>query len=651
MKILGDSIFARTPEGALKSRIGTIFFRTPALVTQRGIHAMQRIAYLKSLDAERSAAGQPPLTEEERSEEIANSVDLIFTDDTVLIRPDPNRMDLAFQADEELQKLVSKRRIRFLNTHSAKVRDALRQRGENWRMARAPLTPEDIVNTIESAHVAIDNRCVYYYNSRTGTRFLTIGGYNEVAALPADAFRAQVVEVVKGLKARNRLAEPEIRLFPVSLPPAITEAFKAIDPDKLGDSELRVAVDAVLTQWRVALPPELREESVNNFDWRNEMSFTLTRGSNETEVGDQDLIEGISPEFYRQIEWLPGGRVVDGRLIFDTVFDEAQQTDDPSLAEFCDFRVRSILFNLLRLFGNIEFVNIGRIARSLARHPVSGQRRGNVYIVQCKESHKATSQVYMVRFQKWGVAEHLDEGKDLLTSIQESNDYADYILDRRLACRQLGMALPERVGFGQFTEKYAGKNQYAGITVRANYYVRSYIPGVASDKVPPKRFGNPAFAQAFAWLMGEAAALDLVVGRAATETGECLFDTNYEVIRCGEDGLPVKLQVTDQAGTFVKYLETYESLVGGYANAMCRREKFVKDYEMFKRVYVTAFERALAKVQADYRANRAAYDELFLHRPYDTAGSCAYRWSRILARLDACDPKAVAAALTREIEK
>jgi len=650
MKILGEPLFSRTPEGALKSRIGTIFFRTPGLVTQKGIHAMQRLAYLRALDADRAAAGLPPLTEAEQNEELAASVDLVFTDDTVLIRPDPDRMDLAFRADEELQKLVSKRRIRFLNTHAAKVRDALRLRGENWRMARAPQQPEEIARAIENAHVAIAQARVYYYNSRTGTRFLTVGGYNEVAALPPDAFRAQLVEIVKGLNAHNRLAQPEIALFPSSLPPPITEAFKNLAVDALDDAALKAAVEAAVTQWRMALPANLREETLSNFDWRNEMSFTLGRGPNETVVGDQDLVQGISPEFYRQIEWLPGGRVVDGRLIFDPVFDEVQRTDDPALAELCDSRVRSILFNLLRLFGTVEYVNIGRIARSLARHPVAGRRRGNVYIVQCKEAHKDAPRVFMVRFQKWGVAEHLDEGKDLLRAILEADDYADYILDRRLACRQLGMALPDHVGFGQFTEKYAGTNQYAGTTVRAYYYVRAYVPGVASDKVPPERFRNPAFAQAFARLMGEAAALDLIVGRAATETGECLFDTNYEVLLCGADGLPSGIRVTDQTGSFVKYLETYESLVGAYANVVCRRKAFVGDYDAFAKAYVAAFARRLAEVRDDYRARRVAYDELFLHRPYDTAGSCAYRWNRVLARLDACDPQAVAAALAQAID-
>ena len=170
MKILGDPIFAKNPDGTLKSRIGTLFFRTPGLVTCKGVHAMQRIAWTNELNKERIAAGQPELTENEAMAEWADSADLLFTDDYVLIRPDPSRMDLALKADEVLQTLVSKRKIRFLNTSSAKVRDALRARGDNWRMARPAQSAEEIVCSIESARVAIEHETVYFYNGSTGTR-------------------------------------------------------------------------------------------------------------------------------------------------------------------------------------------------------------------------------------------------------------------------------------------------------------------------------------------------------------------------------------------------------------------------------------------------------------------------------------------------
>ena len=650
MKIIGDPIFAKNPNGTLKSRIGTLFFRTPGLVTQKGVHAMQRLAWTRELNRERVAAGKPELTESEAMAEWADSADLIFTNDYVLIRPDPERMDLALKADDVLQTLVSKRQIRFLNTHDAKVRDALKARGENWRMARPAQSPEEIERDIEAAHVAISHEPIYYYNSKTGTRFLTVAGFSSIAALNSEDFRAQMLEITKGLKAVNRLGQPEIALFPATSPFDVTEALKTVDVEALDDAALKNAYADVETKWRVALPQNLRDESTANLDWRNALSAVLNQAPNETNVGDAELIQGISPEFYRQIEWLPGAHVEDGRLIFDSLYDEANRTQDPELLSFCDSRVRSIIFNLMRMGGTLEYVNVGRITRSLARRPVAGQRRGTVYLLQYKDAAQPESKLSIVRFQKWDVAEHLDEGKDLLQAMLASSEYADYIMDRRLACRQLGMNLPQRVSCGQILEKYLGHNQYHGTTVRACYYVRSYVPGTASDKVPVERFHNPLFAQRFATLMGQAAALDLIVGRAATETGESTFDQMLEVVQFGSDGLPVDIRVTDHAGSFVKYQESFDELIGVYAYPVLRREKYVTDFAAFAKAYVQGFEKKLTDVQNSYRMRRTAFDELFLHRPYDQAGSGAYRWSCVLKRLDACDPQVVAAALKQAIQ-
>ena len=74
------------------------------------------------------------------------------------------------------------------------------------------------------------------------------------------------------------------------------------------------------------------------------------------------------------------------------------------------------------------------------------------------------------------------------------------------------------------------------------------------------------------------------------------------------------------------------------------------DFADFARAYVTAFERRLVEVQRTYRERRAAFDDLFSGRPYDQAGSGAYRWVCVLKRLDACDPQAVAAALKKAIQ-
>lgn len=643
MKILGKAIFSKESDGTLSSRIGTIFFNTPGLVTERAVHAMQRMMWIEELNRERAAAGKKPLSAEEESEELANSVDLIFTEDEVLIRPDPMRMDLAFKADEELQKLISKRYIRFLNAHSPKVRNALITRGENWRMTRAPISQEDMADLIDGSRVAISGENIYYYNRTTGTRYLTVEGAAALSKAVGDSLRVQLLEVQTMLSRRNRIGHPEVAFFPVTTPPEVKKTFLSLEIGALSDEELKVKLAEIDSMWRASVPPELREESVGNFSWRNEMCRTLTSGPNDTAADEFELIQGISPEFYRQIEWLPGVRIDGVETVFDPLWEEFDRTHDPELARICDQRARNILLNVSRFYGDVEYVNIGRISRSLARSPIEGARRGNVYIIQFKERDDGSvPKVKIIRFQKWGVAAHLDEGKDLLRSIIETNEYTDYIIDRRLMCQQLGMNLPRRLSYGEFPEIYSGANvQYRGTRVRASYFTRSYIPGIASDKIPPVRFHNPAFAKAFAKLMGAAAAIDLIVGRRSTETGENLFDKNFEVIQMDANGLPERLIVTDHGGSFVDYINDFRDVVAPYANVVRRRREFVSDYKGFVLEYLDAFENRIAEIQKKYMSSKRAFDCLFASRHYDVAGSGAYRWAKILERLAKADAKTV----------
>lgn len=647
MKILGEKIFAKDSEGRLLSRIGTMFLRTSGLVTKKGVHAMQRMMWLDELAKDRGCE----LSEAEQEAEIGESVDLIFTDDTVLIRPDPDRMDLAFRADEELQKLVSKRRIRYLNTSSRKVRTALTERGENWRMARNPISQQDMIDLIEKSKTAINEESVYYYNHATGTRYITASGYEAVEKLPPERFRAQVKEVVEALNKRNRMGFPEVDLFPLSTPIEIKQALKSLKVDGLDDAELRKTVDRIDLDWRMSLPAELRDETTSNFEWRNSMCDVITRTPNSTAAEEQELIHGISPEFYRQIEWLPGVRIVDGEVVFDALYEEAARTQNPVLLEMCDSRVKSLIFEMMRLFGEIDYINVGRISRSLARKPVEGNRRGDVYVMQIRLSGCAEATTMMIRMQKWGVSEHLDEGKSLLRSIMEADEYSDYILDRRLMCRQLGMNLPRRLVFGHFTEKYRGRNEYDGVAVRTAYFSRDYVAGIASDKIPAAKYRNPAWVRRFGELMGEAAALDLIVGRRSSTTGELLFDKNYEVVKIGEDGLPREIVITDHAGSFVDYGRELADRVGEYAAFIKDREALAQaEYPLFVSSCLEGFRRGIVRAQQAYRMRRKAFDDLFSDRPYDTNGSGAYRWSCALKRLDRCEPEELAEKLKAAVE-
>lgn len=643
---LGPEIFAKDAKGALQTRIGTVFLRTPGLVTIRGIHAMQRLAFIDALNARRREKGLPPLTQKEEEAEIAESVDLLFDEHYALIRPDPDNMALAIRGDEFLQRYVSKRRIRYLNIQNRLVRDALRTRGEAWRMAPVPRFEEEIRTLIENARVGIDGRAIYYYNHLTGTRFLTLASFRSLADLPNDELRALLLEIQQNVQRHNRFANPEIDSLPHgALPPT---ALAGLDFANMDGAALRAAHATLLSTFQAAVQdPSLRDDDINDPGWRKALSAALVQQTNET--GVSAVIEGLSPEFFMQIEWLPGGRVEEGELFFDPIFSEADaHPDDEQLQRLCDHRARSILFNYVREYSKIEYVNIGRTRRSLSNRTGQGPR-AFVYIVELKERHRQQPQVKIIRIQRWTVATHLADGRPLLQSIIEAEDYTDYVMDRRLAARQLGMHLPPLMVPRTFRETVRDRDGQTH-NVWTGYFERDYIAGYATDKIPEHLYASPAFRQAFCRLLGQAAAPNIIIGRAAVEGGKTIFDDGDEVIRLNAFQLPEELTLAEPTGSFVNYQRPYAETIGDYAAAMNRRKELFPDFETAARIFAESFEDELARIQRLYRDRRAGFDGLFRDRPMDANGSMAYRWQCVLRRLDAVNAHALALQLLDHID-
>lgn len=638
-KLVGEPLLSEDPTGRLRSRVATVFLHTKGLVTLPGIHATQRFAWIQALNDDRATCGEPPLTEAEIEVELDTSVDLLLDGNTVLIRPLPARMDLAFLADELLQTLVSKYNIHFLNTANESVRNALRYRGENWRMCPLPRSQEEIILLIADSRTAIQNAPVYYYNRAAGTRFLTCEAFRWFATMDEGPFRAQVEEVARFCVERNRLGYPEIDLFPPDSP--FDRAALAVlnDPD-CPDADLRIRHAALAAAYEAAVPPALRADKPEAAEWRKAMCGALLKQMHETVAAD--IVRGLSAEFYLQIEWLAGARIEDGELIFDSIFDEGHQSPEaPELRRVCDLRARGMIFNYVREFHEIEYVNIGRVSRSLSPR-VASANRPTVYIAEVKHAHATEPVIRILRLQKWGIAEHLDEGKDLLQSILEAEEYTDYILDRRLGCQQLGMNLPSQTTARRISETYTGTNtRYHGKTYWLSYIERPYLCGWATDKIPPYAYQNLEFNRRLAALLGTAAATNLIVGRTRGDGVTTLFDSGDEVVLLGEDGLPRSLAVADHTGTFSNYLQSLQDLASAYAAPINRRVRLIPNAHAFAAAYLDAFVQEFVRIQGEYLLRKRAFDSLFRHRTRDEAGSFAYRWECVLKRLAEADPQAL----------
>ena len=640
LDILGPDIDDRDASGRRKARVGTLYLKSNGLVTSGNMHVLQRLAWFNHLDKVRAGKGLPALTEDEKDDEVAHSVDLLFSDKHVLIRPDPNAMALAFEADERLQTLVSKLSIRYLNTQCALVRDALRARGENWRMSRLPVSSDEMNKLITDSVAALECQPIYFYNQSTGTRFLTLGKFASLEDLPGEAFRRQLQEIIQFSATTNRFGNPEIDVFPPD-GAFSRKTFKTLDAGTLPDAALRAAYRDVLTAFRQAVPAELHSEATANIEWRNQLCAALTRQPNALESGN--LIQGISSVFFMQIKWLPGCHIDKGELIFDPIFDELKAApNNEELHPLFNPRAKAILFNYIRERSTIEYINIGCIEHSLsATRPQDTER----FIVQLKEAGKPEPELRILRFQKWDVKMHLDENHDLLTAVMKSMEYTDYILDRRLGCRQLGMNLPGGLSSGRIEETYAGKNeQYHGARCWTVYFDREYVTGEATDKIPLRHYTSPDFNLRFARLLGEAAAINCIVGRA-DEQGSVIFDDGDEVIACDASGTPDRLTVSDHTGAFAQWEAPLTRDAEAYAKPINWRSAHMPNAPEFADAYLRAFQTRFEQVQQEYKKRKKAFDRLLGHRIDDPNGSYAHRWKGVLERLVTSD----AAELTRLI--
>lgn len=636
LKIIGPHPFENDSAGNLKTRIGTLFTDHEVLYTASPwVHAMQRAAFLDLLNEQRAARGAPRLTYEEEAQVVASSVDLIFEPGHILIRPDPERMQVAFVADELLQGIVFKKDIKFLSVSDARVREAIQHRGENWRLSGIPTTLAEKQEMIFRSRVAIRGSPIYFYNRFTGTRWLTFESFEKLGELEPEKLALHLDEIASHITLTNMMGRPEVALFAADVGGFDSRNFSAVSWTKLPLEELRTHYERLRVAFRSTVHEGYRKDSCSNKAWCDLMLFRLFLDGNEYQADETS--NTLSPEFFAQVRWVPGGRIEEGEFLLDPIFEE-QAKGESKPQQLCDERAKGIIFNFLREYGDLEFINVGLVSEPLnKRRPQVKGLRG-VYIAEFRSRSQPVVIRRLLRLQKWDVTQHLDQGKDMLQAIRESEEYTDYWLDRRLGSRQLGMSVNRRVSMHRLTEKYRGSNPiFFNQTIRTTYFEREFLNGTASDKIKPEKYDIPGYAERLAEVLGKAAGTSLIIGRALEGGSQPVFDDGDELIVEGQGGLPESLFVADHSGSFGEYQLPLTEFAHYYAGPVNYRSRFIKDLRTFAEIYLTAMEEQLNHIQQDYRKRRRAFDNLFRHCKYDKGGSFAYRWECVLKRLDDTD--------------
>lgn len=662
-EVIGPKLFERREDGRYVSAIGTLFPRRRILVSAPPMHALQRETFTEWLAAFTSAAGGPTLSERQLIWEAGESVDLILAPgDVVLIRPELERLDLALDADQLLQDewQVPRHRVRFLSVRDPRVRQVLRERGEMWRMIAPPSTTQQMDEVIAHARLGLHQGAIYFYNFHTGTRYVTPAEFAGLAALDDTGLALQLDEIAEHSRRRNRHGQPEVAFFGVDPLKFGAPNFAGQKFVEMPAERLRKRHAGLAAMFLDALEVELQGLDEHTTMWRSRLFAAI--GNDVREELSADVIPGVSAEFFPRIRWLPGGSFEDGEFIFSSVLSaDGTVPADRELLPLWDPLARGFIANFIREYGNIEYLNLGRVEPSPFAPPRHEGRRG-IYLAEIKVRGEVNPRMLQLRVLRWGIRERLEERddwggyKDLVQAVFDTEEYIDYTLDRRLGCLQFGMHLPVRVNMRRTSERYEGfRSEFRGRHFPVIYFERDYLNGIATNRVPARRMALSRYALAFARLLGRAAASNLVVGRTRNSTGpnipgETLFDDGDEIIVENSSGLPGEVYLVDHGGAFADpETPRLEAFARAYARPVNVRLDLVSDPRVFAETYLLALTEELLRIQSDYRRRRRAFDGLFKHLPRQASGSFACRWERVLARLDACDPAAVVAEVRRHI--
>ena len=215
----------------------------------------------------------------------------------------------------------------------------------------------------------------------------------------------------------------------------------------------------------------------------------------------------------------------------------------------------------------------------------------------------------------------------------EAEDYTDFVLDRRLGCRQLGMNLTPRITAHKIRVTYENRDrENNGITIWSTYFEREYVPGIATDKIPRSRFENDQYAVRFARLLGWAAAPNMIVGRCVIDepkkaVKKVVFDDGDEVVQEDASRLPEGIVVADQMGTFREYKLPLISFAEDYAKPVNERLQWqprsVRCPVEFANAYLDAFLGRFTQIQQEYFRRKRGFDSLFRHQRGTRKGTSA----------------------------
>ena len=246
------------------------------------------------------------------------------------------------------------------------MREAIKHRGECWRLSAMPKTREAKERMVFSSKVGIHGLPIYFYNRLTGTRWLTCQEFENLGKLDDAALARHLQEIADHAMLRNRLGRPEVDFFAADLRRFGARQFAGVVYAQLQSGatagQVRRAARALPLRGPRGLPHgRLPQQGLvpSGSSPRCSSKATRRRPSSSSAAS-------APSSSCRSSGCRAGASRRASSCSTPSSTRRPAHPEDAELQRLCDPRAKGIIFNFIREFGDLEYINVGCMPESLS---------------------------------------------------------------------------------------------------------------------------------------------------------------------------------------------------------------------------------------------------------------------------------------------